>query len=129
MYNEWFSHMSKAIQKDIYFSLKVQMVQAKMNSYFFTCLQPHLYVKIHMPCTHINTRKWQWTTFWLAGGGSSHNEFFNYLHFNRIRNMKGCLLINKMQLQISNTLSAFLFVLWQVVYKYCDKSFINQPAF
>ena len=29
MYNEWFSHMSKAIQKDISFSLKVQMVQAK----------------------------------------------------------------------------------------------------
>ena len=34
MYNEWFSHMSKTIQKDISFSLKVQMVQAKMNLYF-----------------------------------------------------------------------------------------------
>ena len=34
MYNEWFSHMSKTIQKDISFSLKVQMVQAKMDSYF-----------------------------------------------------------------------------------------------
>ena len=33
MYNEWFSHMSKTLQKDISFSLKVQMVQAKMNSY------------------------------------------------------------------------------------------------
>ena len=33
MYNEWFSHMSKTIQKDISFSLKVQMVQAKMNLY------------------------------------------------------------------------------------------------
>ena len=24
-----------------------------------TYLQPHLYVKIHMPRTHISTRKWQ----------------------------------------------------------------------
>ena len=34
MYKESFSHMSKAIQKDVSFSLKVQMVQAKMNLYF-----------------------------------------------------------------------------------------------
>ena len=33
MYNEWFSNMSKALQTDISFSLKVQIVQAKMNSY------------------------------------------------------------------------------------------------
>ena len=33
MYNEWFSHMNKSLQNDIYFSLKVQMVQAKMNLY------------------------------------------------------------------------------------------------
>ena len=33
MYNECFSHMSKALQKDIFFSQEVQMVQAKMNSY------------------------------------------------------------------------------------------------
>ena len=33
MYNEWFPHMSKTLQKDISFSFKVQMVQAKMNSY------------------------------------------------------------------------------------------------
>ena len=32
MYNEWFSHMNKLLQNDI--SLKVQMVQAKMNLYF-----------------------------------------------------------------------------------------------
>ena len=31
MYHECFSHMSKTLQKDI--SHKVQMVQAKMNSY------------------------------------------------------------------------------------------------
>ena len=39
--------MSKTLQKDIYFSLKLQMVQAKMNSNLnlHTCLQPHLYVK------------------------------------------------------------------------------------
>ena len=29
MYNEEFSHMSKRMQKDISFSLKVQLVQAK----------------------------------------------------------------------------------------------------
>ena len=34
IYNEWFLHMSKMIQKDISFSLKVQMVQAKINLYF-----------------------------------------------------------------------------------------------
>ena len=32
MYNEWFYHMNKLLQYDI--SLKVQMVQAKMNLYF-----------------------------------------------------------------------------------------------
>ena len=24
----------------------------------FSCLQPHLYIKIHAPRTHISTRKW-----------------------------------------------------------------------
>ena len=33
MYNEWFSNMSETSQKNISFSLKVQMGQAKMNSY------------------------------------------------------------------------------------------------
>ena len=33
MYNEWFSHMKKPLENDS-FSLKVQMVQAKMNLYF-----------------------------------------------------------------------------------------------
>ena len=27
----------------------------------FTCLQPHLYIKIHAPRTHISTRKWRRT--------------------------------------------------------------------
>ena len=31
MYNEWFLHMSKTLKKDISFSLKVQMVQAKIH--------------------------------------------------------------------------------------------------
>ena len=35
--------------------------------------------------------------------------------------MKGHSLINKIQSQILNPLSALLFVPWQVVYKYCDK--------
>ena len=34
MYNEWFKHMSKTIQKNISFSLKAQMAEGKMNSYF-----------------------------------------------------------------------------------------------
>ena len=32
MYNEWFSHMNKSLH-NISFSLKVQMVQAKVNLY------------------------------------------------------------------------------------------------
>ena len=45
MFNEWFSHMNKSLQNDISFSLKVQMVHAKMDLYEFTYLQPQLYVK------------------------------------------------------------------------------------
>ena len=59
-------------------------------------------------------------------------QLFYYLHFQKMHNMKGCLLINKMQSQILNPLNVYtewLFVLWQVVYKYCDKSFINKPTF
>ena len=33
MYNEWFLHMIKTLHKDISFSFKVRMVQAKMNLY------------------------------------------------------------------------------------------------
>ena len=33
MCNERFSHISKALQKDISFSYKAQMVQTKMNLY------------------------------------------------------------------------------------------------
>ena len=29
----------------------------------FTCLQPHFYIKIHVPRAHISTKKWWWTTF------------------------------------------------------------------
>ena len=29
----------------------------------FSCLQPHLYIKTHVPHTHISTRKWWQTTF------------------------------------------------------------------
>ena len=29
----------------------------------FTCLQPHFYIKIHAPGTHISTRKWWQTIF------------------------------------------------------------------
>ena len=51
--------MSNMIQKDISFSLKLQMVHTKMNSNFnlYTCLQPHLYIKIHVSHTHTRTRK------------------------------------------------------------------------
>ena len=45
MYNEQFSHSSKLLQNDISFSLKVEMVQEKINLHLFTYLQPHFYVK------------------------------------------------------------------------------------
>ena len=44
--------------------------------------------------------------------------------------MKGRLLINKMQSQISNPRCIeLLFVPWLVLHIYCDKFFINKPAF
>ena len=33
MYTEWFSHINMTLQSDISFSLKVQMMHAKTNSY------------------------------------------------------------------------------------------------
>ena len=42
MYNEWFLHMSKMLQKDVSFFLKVQMVHTNLLQPF-TCLQPYLY--------------------------------------------------------------------------------------
>ena len=33
MHKEWFSHMNKSLPNDISFSLKVQMVLAKINLY------------------------------------------------------------------------------------------------
>lgn len=45
--------------------------------------------------------------------------------------MKGHLLLNKMQSEISNPLSVVngCLYFWQVLYRYCDKSFINKHAF
>ena len=42
-----------------YFFLYQNSNGADKNEFIFqfTCLQPHLYVKIHMPCTYISTRK------------------------------------------------------------------------
>ena len=57
MFNELFSHMSKMKQKDISLSLKVPMVQAKMNWYFTLLVYSRFYMKIDMPCTHISTKK------------------------------------------------------------------------
>ena len=34
----------------------------KNELFQFTCLQPHLYIKIYMPHTQISTRKWQTLT-------------------------------------------------------------------
>ena len=40
------------------FSLKFQMVHAKMNLYFNLLIYSlNLYIEIHMPHTHISTRK------------------------------------------------------------------------
>ena len=57
MFNELFSHMNKMKQKDISLSLKVPMVQAKMNLYFTLLVYSRFYMKIDMPCTHISTKK------------------------------------------------------------------------
>ena len=48
MYNEWFSHMKKSLQNDISFSLKVLMVQAKMNLFQFIYLESYFYVYIYI---------------------------------------------------------------------------------
>ena len=59
MFNELFSHMNKMKQKDISLSLKVPMVQAKMNWYFTLLVYSRSYMKIDKPCTHISTKKCQ----------------------------------------------------------------------
>ena len=77
MYNECFSHMSKTLQKDISFSHKVQLVQAKMNSHLnmpvyslISLLNIKYENQINNNCcvlhTHISNRKRQWTTFQLV---------------------------------------------------------------
>ena len=66
----------------------------------------------------------------LTSGGFNTMSFSIICVFRKYINMKGRLVINKMQLQISYLLSVLnFFVPWQVVYKYCDKSFINKPTF
>ena len=46
MYNECFLYISKTLEKDISFSHKVQMVQAKSEYVSqYTCFQPQFYVK------------------------------------------------------------------------------------
>ena len=47
------------------------------------------------------------------------HAFFNYLHFYRICNMNGCLLVNKMQSQVLNPLSVLNCCL------YCGRLFKN----
>ena len=66
MYNEELLHMSKMLQKAISFSLKVQMVLGKMNSYLI-CMYNIKNEKLInnnnycMPHTHISSREWEWT--------------------------------------------------------------------
>ena len=80
----------------------------------FTCLWPHLYVKIHMPHTHISTKNDHEELF----NWPEHNEFFNHFYFEKIQNMKGNLLINKMQSQTSNPISVLICCLYR------DRSFM-----
>ena len=73
MYNEELLHMSKMLQKAISFSLKVQMVLGKMNSYLnipvfsLICMYNIKNEKLInnnnycMPHTHISSREWEWT--------------------------------------------------------------------
>ena len=77
MYNDCFSHMSKTLQKDISFSHKVQMVQAKMNLYLnipvYNLISPSnkkyenkIINNYRAPHIHISNRKRRLTTFQLA---------------------------------------------------------------
>ena len=72
MYNEELLHMSKMLQKAISFSLKVQMVLGKMNSYLnipvfslicmYNIKNEKLIINNYcMPHTHISSREWEWT--------------------------------------------------------------------
>ena len=44
MHNEWFSYMSKSLQKNLSFILKIQVVQANLLQPF-TCIESYLYEK------------------------------------------------------------------------------------
>ena len=53
MYNEWFSHMSETLQKEISFSPKFQMMQPKsirILIYLFTAL--YVYKNTHDTYSH-----------------------------------------------------------------------------
>ena len=47
--------MSKTVQKDYFFSYGSNDADKNEFVFQFTCLQPHLYVKIHTPRTHISS--------------------------------------------------------------------------
>ena len=49
------AHEQDNIERYFFFSQSYN--GAGKNEFVFTCLQPHLYIKIHMPRTHISSRK------------------------------------------------------------------------
>ena len=71
--------MRKTLQKDISFSLKVQIVQAKwirISIYLFTA--SFVYKNTHATYSHKHEKIMMNN---ILTGGDPNNEFFNYLHF------------------------------------------------
>ena len=60
MYHEWFLHMSKRIQKVFLFLLRFKWCRQKWICILIYLFTASLYIKIHVPRTHISTKKW-WT--------------------------------------------------------------------
>ena len=50
-------HGQDVTESYFFFSQGSNVVGKNESVFQFTCLQPHLYIKIHAPHTHISTRK------------------------------------------------------------------------
>ena len=90
-----------------------------------------LYVKIQAPRTHVQHQEMMMNKILMkTRGGPNTMSFLNHLHFQKICNMKDCLLNKKMQLQISNPLNVLNCSLYyDRSFINSDKSFINKPTF
>ena len=57
------AHQQDDTERYYFFSQGLNGADKNEFVFQFTCLQPHLHIKIHEPHTHISTWKWQWKTF------------------------------------------------------------------